>query len=89
MVGTVLVHATLVFRKDGGGHATVGGPYLAFQEAASDDEDILGRDVTNNFISISDYPNKRVLLLGAPHGYAVTAPASRCVNGPWPRPAVG
>jgi len=81
VAGTVLVQATLAFRKETGDLATVAGPFLAFLEASADDEDILGRDVTNNFVSITDYPDRRVLLLHGSHSYAITGPMSPEMSG--------
>ncbi len=73
---TVMVEAAIEFTKEDGNPAQVAGPYPAFVEASEDEEDILGRDVTNNFVSITDYPNRRVLLIHGSHSYAITGPAS-------------
>jgi predicted aspartyl protease len=71
VAGATLVDVTLTFTKDDGNPASVGGPYVAFLAADASDEDILGRDVLNNFDVITSYRRRQVLLLAPPHSATV------------------
>jgi hypothetical protein len=50
---------------------TVRGPFAVFTEGESAELSVLGRDVTNNFSVIYDYPNRAVALLALPHYYEI------------------
>jgi hypothetical protein len=64
--------ATLVgFTRDDGRLVTVRGTFGVFTEGESADLSVLGRDVTNNFGVIYDYPNSVVALLASPHFYEI------------------
>jgi hypothetical protein len=64
--------ATLVgFTRDDGTLVTVRGTFCVFTEGESADLSVLGRDVTNNFGVIYDYPNSLVALLAPPHSYEI------------------
>jgi hypothetical protein len=49
----------------------VRGAYAVFAENGGTDLAVLGRDVTNNFGVIYDYPNWSVALLAPPHYYEI------------------
>jgi len=68
----VLVTATLIFLRDGGGVARVRGELAAFADLAATDFSILGRDVLNHFDVILSRPREEVLLLAPNHRYQVT-----------------
>jgi hypothetical protein len=59
------------FIRDDGQRVTVRGSFAVFTENESADLSILGRDVTNNFSVIYDYPNRVVALLAPPHSYEI------------------
>jgi hypothetical protein len=65
------VETALRFTTDDGERVTVRGPFAVFTEIESADLSILGRDVTNNFSVIYDYPNQVVSLLALPHSYEI------------------
>jgi len=50
---------------------TVRGSFGVFLEGESADLSVLGRDVTNNFSVIYDYPNQIIALLAPPHSYQI------------------
>ncbi len=50
---------------------TINGPFAVFTEGESAELSVLGRDVTNNFSVIYDYPNRAVALLARPHYYEI------------------
>jgi hypothetical protein len=50
---------------------TVRGLFAVFTEAESAELSVLGRDVTNNFSVIYDYPNRAVASLARPHYYEI------------------
>jgi hypothetical protein len=70
-VGCITVETIIGFQRDDGVMATVRGPFGAFSEIESADMSVLGRDVTNNFAVIYDYPNQAVVLLATPHYYEI------------------
>ncbi|HXG66657.1 MAG TPA: hypothetical protein VNO70_16270 [Blastocatellia bacterium] len=70
-VGSITVEAVIGFQKDDGRMATVRGQFGVFTEIESADLPVLGRDVTNNFGVIYDYPNQVVALLSWPHSYVI------------------
>jgi hypothetical protein len=49
----------------------VQGTVRVFTESESADLSVLGRDVTNNFSVVYDYPNQTVALLAPPHYYEI------------------
>jgi predicted aspartyl protease len=71
VAGATLVDVTLIFHKDDGSNASVGGPYVAFLAPDASDEDILGRDVLNNFDVVTSFRRREVLLLAPPHSASV------------------
>lgn len=71
MVGSITVGTVIGFIRDDGRVATVRGPFGVFTEGESAELSVLGRDVTNNFGVIYDYPNRAVALLSLPHYYEI------------------
>ncbi|HJZ70014.1 MAG TPA: hypothetical protein VKF81_17945 [Blastocatellia bacterium] len=70
-VSSITVNTTIGFTKDDGNVVTVRGSFAVFTESDAAELSVLGRDVTNNFSVIYDYPNQIVALLAAPHYYEI------------------
>lgn len=70
-VGSITVDTAVEFTRDDGKVVTVRGPFAVFTEGESAELSVLGRDVTNNFSVIYDYPNRAVALLARPHYYEI------------------
>lgn len=70
-VGSITVDTTIGFSRDDGKVVIVRGPFAVFTEGESAELSVLGRDVTNNFSVIYDYPNRAVALLARPHYYEI------------------
>ena len=70
-VDTITIATVLGFKKDDGRPVTVQGTFRVFTEGESADLSVLGRDVTNNFSVVYDYPNQLVALLAPPHYYEI------------------
>jgi hypothetical protein len=70
-VGSITVGTVIGFTRDDGRTVTVRGPFAVFTEGESAELSVLGRDVTNNFSVIYDYPNRAVALLSRPHYYEI------------------
>lgn len=68
---SITVETALAFIKDDGQPVTVRGTFRVFTESESADIPVLGRDVTNNFSVIYDYPHQAVALLSPPHYYEI------------------
>jgi hypothetical protein len=68
-VGSITVNTVIGFTRDDGRVVTIRGPFAVFTEGESAELSVLGRDVTNNFSVIYDYPNRAVALLSRPHYY--------------------
>ena len=66
-VGSIAVETVIGFRMDNQRVVTVRGSFGVFTESESADLSVLGRDVTNNFSVIYDYPNQIIALLAPPH----------------------
>ena len=69
--GSIIVATAIGFIRDDGRPITVRGTFHVFTESESADLPVLGRDVTNNFSVIYDYPNQTVALLAPPHNYEI------------------
>lgn len=67
----ITIETSLGFTRDDGKLVTVRGAYAVFAENSGTDLAVLGRDVTNNFGVIYDYPNWMVGLLAPPHYYEI------------------
>jgi len=72
---SITVDTTIACIKDDGRPMTVRGTFRVFAESESADIPVLGRDVTNNFSVIYDYPNQTVALLAPPHSYEIKRPS--------------
>jgi len=70
-VNTITIATALGFKKDDGRPAMVQGTFRVFTESESADLPVLGRDVTNNFSVVYDYPDQTVALLAPPHYYEI------------------
>lgn len=70
-VGSITIEATIGFVRDDSRPVSVRGAFHVFTETESSDLSVLGRDVTNNFGIIYDYPNQTVALLASPHYYEI------------------
>lgn len=66
-VDSLTIETAIGFIKDDGRPISVRGTFHVFVESESADLSVLGRDVTNNFGIIYDYPNQTVALLAPPH----------------------
>jgi len=70
-VGSITIETAIRFAMDDGQRATVRGLFSVFTEVESADLSVLGRDVTDNFSVIYDYPNRAVVLLAPSHYYEI------------------
>ena len=70
-VNSIIIETAIGFVKDDGRQVIVRGTFHVFVESESSDLSVLGRDVTNNFGIIYDYPNQTVALLAPPHYYEI------------------
>jgi len=64
---SITVETAIAFARDDGQVVTVRGTFGVFTQSESADLSILGRDVTNNFTVIYDYPHQIIALLAPPH----------------------
>ncbi|MEK6287153.1 MAG: hypothetical protein AABO57_15540 [Acidobacteriota bacterium] len=74
-VSSITIETAIGFIRDDGRVATVRGQFGVFTEGESAELSVLGRDVTNNFAVIYDYPNRAVVLLALPHYYEIKRPS--------------
>ena len=70
-VGSITIETAVGLFKDDGRIVQVRGHFGVFTESESGDMSVLGRDVTNNFGVIYDYPNECAALLAPPHDYEI------------------
>lgn len=70
-VGSIIIETAIGFIRDDGRPVRVRGAFHVFTESESSDLPVLGRDVTNNFGIIYDYPNQTVALLASPHYHEI------------------
>lgn len=75
-VNTITIETSIGFTRDDGRPIAVRGSFRVFTEDESADLPVLGRDVTNNFSVIYDYPNQTIALLAPPHSYQIKSTAS-------------
>lgn len=68
---SIVIETAIGFIKDDGRPVSVRGTFHVFVESEIADMSVLGRDVTNNFGIIYDYPNLTVALLAPPHYYEI------------------
>jgi hypothetical protein len=64
---SITIDTAIGFIRDDGQLVTVRGAFGVFTQSESADLSILGRDVTNNFTVIYDYPQRIIALLAPPH----------------------
>jgi len=70
-VDSITIATVIAFVRDDGRRVTVRGSFGQFAKAENAELSVLGRDITNNFSVIYDYPNQAVALLAAPHYYVI------------------
>lgn len=70
-VSSITIEIAIGFILDDRRVVTVRGQFAVFTEGESAELSVLGRDVTNNFGVIYDYPNRAVALLAPPHFYEI------------------
>ena len=68
---SITIETAIAFARDNGRLITVRGSFGVFTEDESAELSVLGRDVTNNFSVIYDYPTQIIALLAPPHGYEI------------------
>lgn len=68
---SITIETAIAFSRDDGQLVTVRGAFGVFTEGESADLSVLGRDVTNNFRVIYDYPQQVIALLAPPHSYEI------------------
>ena len=72
---SMTVETAIAFARDDGELVTVRGAFGVFTQSESADLSILGRDVTNNFTVIYDYPQRIIALLAPPHSCEIKSSA--------------
>ncbi len=70
-VGSITVDTAIGFSRDDCKVVTIRGHLAVLTESESAEMSVRGRDVTNNFSVIYDYPNSAVTLLALPHYYEI------------------
>jgi len=70
---SITIVTVIAFSRDDGELVRVRGSFGLFTDAESADLSVLGRDVTNNFSVICDYPRQVIALLAPPHSYEIKA----------------
>ena len=68
---SITIETAIAFARDDGQLITVRGSFGVFTEDESAELSVLGRDVTNNFSAIYDYPTQVIALLAPPHSYEI------------------
>ena len=71
VANSITIETAIGFLRDDGRPVRVRGAFQVFVESEITDISVLGRDVTNNFGIIYDYPNQTVVLLASPHYYEI------------------
>lgn len=69
--GSITIETVIGFRRDDQRVVTVRGSFGVFTEGESADLSVLGRDVSNNFSVIYDFPQQIIALLAPPHSYEI------------------
>jgi hypothetical protein len=70
-VASVVVETRIQFLQEEAGSVALRGRYAAFTELEALDMSVLGRDITNLFAVIVDWPRDFVGLLGQRHQYVI------------------
>jgi len=68
---SITIETSIGFVREDDQMITVRGVFGVFTKGESADLSILGRDITNNFSVIYDYPQQVIALLGPPHAYGI------------------
>ena len=68
---SIIIETSIGFLRDDGEMVIVRGSFGVFTKGESADLSILGRDVTNNFSVIYDYPQQTIALLAPSHSYEI------------------
>jgi hypothetical protein len=71
VVHTILVETQLRLSRETGGKVILRGQYAAVMAAEVLDMSVLGRDITNLFATIVDWPQQSVVLIGQRHRYTI------------------
>jgi predicted aspartyl protease len=74
-VNTVLVETRLRLSRENDGKVIFRGQYAAVIETAALDMSVLGRDITNLFATVVDWPQRVAYLLGQRHQDTITQQA--------------
>lgn len=72
VVSAVIVETHIRLTRENNGKALFRGQYAGVLEAEALDMSVLGRDITNLFTVIVDWPRHVVCLLGQRHQYTIT-----------------
>jgi hypothetical protein len=72
VVPFVVVDTQMRVAQEGGGPIVFRGAFAAVTAHDALDMSVLGRDITNRFAVIVDYPAQRVCLVGQRHAYRLT-----------------
>jgi predicted aspartyl protease len=75
VVSTVLVDTVMRLSHENNGKVIFRGQYAAVTEAVRLDISVLGRDITNLFATLVDWPQRVVYLIGQRHQYTITPQA--------------
>lgn len=77
VVTSILIETQMRLSRENDGKVIFRGQYAAVTEAATLDMSVLGRDITNLFATLVDWPQRAVYLIGQRHQYAITQQASQ------------
>jgi hypothetical protein len=70
---SVLVTTRIVFKREMGKEVAFNGQFAAVTDSDALDMSVLGRDLTNLFTLIADFPGDKVCLIGQRHTYKIEA----------------
>ena len=71
VVNTLIIATRMRLTRENNGKVIFRGQYAAITEVESLDMSVLGRDITNLFAIIVDWPQRLVCLLGQQHQYMI------------------
>ncbi len=72
VVSAIIVEPRIRLTRENNSKISLRGQYAAVIDTQAFDMSVLGRDVTNLFAVIVDWPQRVVRLLGEPHQYTIT-----------------
>ena len=72
LVASITVETQIRLTRENDGKVTLRGQYAGVTEVDALDMSVLGRDITNLFSVIVDWPRKVVSLIGQRHQYVIT-----------------